>query len=396
MDAARDPIETARGQLIAGIDAYAAALRGVEGSRLGEALIHTRAIKDRVEAIFVEGLQRFDKSGQYRADGALDLVAWLRSQCKLSGSEAAQRVGVARQLDELPMTQQAFARGRVGLQQVAVLARAAEQVGPAVMKQAEATLLGMAETMDPGQLTGVVKTFEHQVDAQAALAEANRAHQRRYLQLADQADGMVKLDGLLDAEGGAIVRTALNGQLLPGKDDQRTPAQRRADALVELCRGGGQASSAGGGSRPQLVLRATVETLAAAPGAPAGELDAGGTVPAETVRRIACDAALTRMLARGELEGEISRATRTIPPATRRALAVRDRGCVAEHCTRPAIWTDAHHLQHWADGGPTTMANLILLCRPHHRMVHEAGFSLQRLTTGRWQLLSPLPRSRLA
>jgi hypothetical protein len=152
----------------------------------------------------------------------------------------------------------------------------------------------------------------------------------------------------------------------------------------------------GSGSRPQLIIRTSVDTLAGLPSAPAGEIDGGGIVPSETVQRLACDSALLRITGKAELEGEITRASRTIPSSTRRAVEERDRGCVAEHCTRPPRWADAHHLKHWAHGGPTTVANLILLCRTHHRMVHEEGWQLQRLTTGRWALLPPMPSSRSA
>ena len=371
-------------------------MQAATGRRLGEALIQTRELKDRLEAVFVEGLGRFDRAQEYRADGALDVVAWLRSRCKVSGSEAAERVGIARQLTNLPATQKAFSTGAVAYDQVATLARAAEHVGPAAVRRAEATLLTMAERLEPGQFTGAVKNFEHQVDAAAMLAEANHAHERRYLRLSERSDGMVRLDGLLDCEGGAIVRTTLNAMMLPCKGDRRTPEQRRADALVEACRLKSGGSADGSGPRPHLVVRATIETLAGVANAPGGELEGGGTIPAETVQRVACDTALTRITGKGELEGEITRATRTIAPATRRALALRDRGCVAELCNRPPQWTDGHHLKHWAHGGPTTMSNLILLCRPHHRMVHEEGWGLQRLTTGRWALIRPMPRSRSA
>jgi hypothetical protein len=125
-------------------------------------------------------------------------------------------------------------------------------------------------------------------------------------------------------------------------------------------------------------------------GAPAGELETGGVVPAETVRRIACDAALTRITGRGELDAEISRASRSTPAATRRAVAARDRTCVAGSCDRPPQWTDCHHLQHWTQGGPTTPGNLVLLCRRHHRMVHEGGWRLRRGDHRRWALLPPV------
>jgi len=74
----------------------------------------------------------------------------------------------------------------------------------------------------------------------------------------------------------------------------------------------------------------------------------------------------------------------------RRALAFRDHGCVAPGCGRPPRWTDAHHLKHWVDGGETTLSNLVLLCRPHHHMVHEQGWTLARFDHGRWTLTRPV------
>jgi hypothetical protein len=100
-------------------------------------------------------------------------------------------------------------------------------------------------------------------------------------------------------------------------------------------------------------------------------------VIAETVRRVACDASVSRVEvgAAGE-PVNVGRASRTIPSALRRALVVRDGGCRFPGCDRPPEWTDGHHVRHWADGGETTLQNLVLLCRRHHRAVHE----------GRWRV----------
>jgi hypothetical protein len=278
------------------------------------------------------------------------------------------------------------------------MARTAEHVGADAVRKSEAGLLQAAGRMDPGQFTGVLKDFEHRVDAAGALAETNRAFELRYFQVSEPLDGLVRLDGRLDAEGGAIISTALNALLgIPGKDDTRTAGQRRADALLELARSKSGGSGDGAGPRPHLVIRASVETLAGVAGAGAGELESGGTVPAETVRRLACDAALTRIVGKGELSAEISRATRTIPSSVRRALAFRDHGCVAPGCGRPPRWTDAHHLKHWVDGGETRIANLVLLCRRHHYMVHEQGWRLARAGNGQWTLTRPVaPHARSA
>ena len=255
----------------------------VDGSELGEVLILIReAGIDPLESVFATGLRRFDKSGEFAADGAVGLVGWLRWKCRLTAGAAIERVTIARQVDQLPKTEEAFASGALGYQHVAALARTAEHLGAAAVRKEEGNLLRAAETMDPGQFTGVVKNLEHRVDAAAALAEANRAHDRRYLHIGEPVDGVARIDGLLDVEDAATLRTALNPYMKPVNNDKRTPGQRAADALIEACRGGGGRAD-GAGPRPQLIIKANLDTLAGTPGAPAGELEWGGTIPAATV-----------------------------------------------------------------------------------------------------------------
>src|SRR5437764_2756878 len=384
-------VEAAVDKLRVGVQAMAAWIRGADGEGLGEGLIQIReAGIDPLEAIFATGVRRFDKSGEYKADGALSLTAWLRWKCKLSGGAAMERVEIARQLEKLPETAAAFAKGDLGFQHVAVLARTAEHVGAAAVRKQEGTLLQAAQTMDPGQFTTVAKNFEHRVDAAGALAEANHAYQGRYFHIGEPQDGMVRLDGLLDAEGGATLRTALQPFMKPVKDDARNYGQRTADALVELGRQGGSGSKRdGAGPRPQLIIRASLDTLAGIQGAPAGEFEGGGTVPAEAVQRHACDSASSRVTGQSELEHELNHASRTLPASTRRALEARDRHCVFPGCARPLNWCDGHHLVWWTRGGATALPNLALLCRPHHRMVHEENWRLVRQKDGRFTAIPP-------
>jgi hypothetical protein len=375
-------------------------LTSIDDASLGEPLIDIREVIDRSESVFADGVRRFDKSGEYKADGALSVTEWLRSRCKLSAGAAAERVEVARQLEELPKTEAAFATGELGYQHVVVMARAAEHVGAAAVRKEEASLLQVAQTMDPGKFTGVAKNFEHRVDAAGALAEANHAYHRRYFHVSEPQDGIVRLDGVLDTEGGATLRTALQPFMKPIKDDTRSYGQRSADALVELGRQGSGSKRNGAGPRPQLIIRASVDTLAGIPGAPAGELEGGGAVPAETVQRHACDSAIIRITGQGELDHELNHASRTLPASTRRALESRDRHCVFPGCTRPPIWCDGHHLVWWTRGGATALPNLALICRPHHRMVHEEGWRLDRRKDGRFTAIPPprpvMPRARSA
>ena len=341
-------------------------------------------------------------TGEYKADGALSAVAWVRERCNLSGGAAAERVNIARQLEKLPRTEKAFAAGSVGFQHVALIARTAENIGALPVQKEEGNLLKAAQRMDPGRFAGVAKDFEHRIDQEAAMAEANRAYARRYLHISEPQDGMVRLGGILDAEGGATLKTALNALMPPPKaDDNRTPGQRRADALVELARRTLDGSKLGtvGGQRPHLVITASVETLAGLPGAPSAQLEGVGPIPMETAQRHACDPTLSWLMGQAELENETSHAQRRIPAATRRALVARDRDCVFNGCHRPAIWCDGHHLTWWTRGGKTALPNLALVCGRHHRMLHEDGWTLQRRQDERWVATPPkkiLPQARSA
>jgi hypothetical protein len=125
-----------------------------------------------------------------------------------------------------------------------------------------------------------------------------------------------------------------------------------------------------------------METLKADGTGAESEIEEGRNVSAETSRRLSCDAGVVHWLE--DKKGEplsVGRKTRTIPPAIRRALKRRDHGCRFPGCTC-SRFVDAHHITHWADGGETSLNNLVLLCRRHHRMVHEEGFSIHSQAGG--------------
>jgi hypothetical protein len=301
MNAETDRMESPVTRIKSGIDDLPTWIRNTEDEYLGEKLIDIRESIDRLESVFADGLRRFDKSGEFKTDGALSVVAWLRWKCKLSGGAAAERVAVARQIDKLPETGEAFSKGEVGYQHVALIARTAEHVGTAAVRKEESALLKEAQQRDPSQFVGVVKDFEHRVDAEAAVEQFNRAYERRYLQISQSSDGVFHLDGLLDPVGGATLQTALNSVMKPIKDDERSAGQRRADALVDLSRRllDGNHQPKVGRQRPHLIVTCTSETLAGIKGAPAGQIEWGLPIPSETVQRLACDAAISRNTMKG-------------------------------------------------------------------------------------------------
>jgi hypothetical protein len=185
---------------------------------------------------------------------------------------------------------------------------------------------------------------------------------------------MVRLDGDLDPESGGVVITALGSLAEPqalDPEDRRTPAQRRADALVEICRRHLDTADRPrvGGDRPHLTATVDLAALQGS-GEPLVDLDTGPTA-LETVRRLACDATLTAILTDpGGRPLRAGRRTRVVSPSLCRFLHQRDRGCTHPGCQVPARWFDAHHVTHWAHGGSTETANLQLLCRRHHRLAH--------------------------
>jgi hypothetical protein len=355
----------------------------------GELIIQYRRAIDRLEAASAEATRRFEKSGAYKADGALGMVPWLQSKAKLAGNDAAQHLKVARQLEALPRTEEALARGEIGYGHALAMAVTAEHVGVAAVRTAETTLLKSAESMDAGRFVTVVKSFEHQVNADAALAEANWAHHNRYLVISGPFNGLARIEGQLVAEAVATIRAAMEPFLKPSSNDERTAGQRAHDALVQVCERVAAGRADGAAPTPQLIITTTVDTLAGIAGAPAGQLEGGGTLPSETVRRFACDSAITRITGLGALEHEITHASRTTPAPTKRALVARDQHCVFPTCDRPSGWCQSHHLKFWGDNGPTKLDNLALLCQPHHRKVHEEGWQLER-KDGRWVATPPV------
>jgi uncharacterized protein DUF222/HNH endonuclease len=230
-------------------------------------------------------------------------------------------------------------------------------------------------------------------DARRAAEDEDRLHERRRLDVAPALDGMIRVAGELDPESGQTLITAIRAVMdvesrRGTSADVPTPTQRRADALGEVCRQwlGSLDRPQVGGERPHVVVTVDLETLLERAGR-AGLDDAGPITPT-MARRLACDAEVTRVITRGISEPlELGRRTKVVPPSLRRAVTVRDRGCRFPGCDRPSGWCDAHHVRHWADGGETSLGNLVLLCRPHHRAIHR-GFGLE-MVDGRPRFTRP-------
>ncbi len=286
----------------------------------------------------------------------------------------------------LPAIAAAMHRGELSYSKVRALTRVATAA-------TEAELLVFAKAGTASHVEALVRSWRR-ADRLAEMEAEQRRFTSRHLRLHADEDGMVVVQARLAPEAGAALLQALDAAAErlregSGTADDATAEQRRADALALVAESALAAGFDPGtrGDRYQVVLHVDAEALAV-DGAGAATLDGHRNVPAETSRRLACDAALVVM--RHGADGralDVGRRTRVVSTPLRRALAHRDRGCRFPGCG--ARLCDAHHVEHWADGGATTLENLVLLCRRHHRAVHEEGFRVEATGRGEVRFFRP-------
>ncbi|MFT3800590.1 MAG: DUF222 domain-containing protein [Burkholderiaceae bacterium] len=362
------------------------------------------------------------------ADGSTQSCAhWLGWKCGLDMGAAREKVRVARALTQLPQVSAAMARGALSYSKVRAITRVAT---PAT----EETLLMIALHGTAHHVETVVRHYRRAQESVELDREARQVASRGLHYHYDQ-DGSLVLQARLPAETGALLVKALErasdarrdrdvpaeGQDVPAEgqnvsaETAPTLTQRRADALARFAETwlahGDQALS--GGERQQIIVHVDVDSLRAADtrcnagtsdagtsnaapsnAAPSNanpsdepapgrcELENGPALAVQTARRLACDASIVRIVedALGR-PLDVGRKTRSIPPAIRRALQARDSGCRFPGCTHTRF-LDGHHIRHWADGGETRLSNLVLLCRFHHRQVHEGRIDVRVLNDG--------------
>ena len=345
-----------------------------------------------LELLEVERLRRLaeiDRRRLFERDGHLSAASWLAVQHRMAWGTARYQVRIGRALEEMPSTRAALEAGEVSLAAGRLLATA-HDVDPDAFARSEEQLVDAARRHSIQDLTKVVGFWRERAEHERSPDREGSLRSRRAFHASVTFLGMVRVDGELDPETGETLLTALGAVQAAearsrGLDDDRTPPQRRADALGEICRQwlDGADRPVVGGERPHLTVTVAAQALSER-SAEAGELDHAGPVSHEIARRVACDASVMRVVMAGRSEPlDVGRRTALISPALRRAVIARDGHCRFPGCDRPHTWCDAHHVEHWAEGGPTALPNLLLLCRRHHRMVHRPGGFRLTLEEGR-------------
>ncbi|MGH4003462.1 MAG: DUF222 domain-containing protein [Pseudonocardiaceae bacterium] len=297
----------------------------------------------------------------------------------------------------LPATAAELAAGAIGPTHLRVITATMRRIPPwahpEVAAQAEQTLASAARRFDPAALARIGQRLLAHLDPDGA-APTGEPETIRELRVRTGPDGVVRLAGKLDPEGGARVLevlNSLNGRRAPldGVPDMRSAARRDGDALVEamsrlLDEG---ALPTRGGQRPHLVLTMKLSDLIEGLGTVT--LDTGGHLTAAQARRLACDAGfIPLVLGSDSMPLDVGRQHR-LATTIRDALTQRDQGCTFPGCARPSRYCHAHHLVSWLDRGETKLANMCLLCAYHHTIVHRQGWHIRLDARGHPEFIPP-------
>jgi len=361
-----------------------------ELDRLGDEIAELSAHLDAATARLLDLIREFDAREGWN-NGFRSCAAWLSWRVGYAPGAAREHVRVARALGTLPLLSQALARGELSYAKLRELTRVATP-------ETEERLLAVGRAGTAEHVERIVRGWRR-MDRKAEAQEAARHHTARALHVYQDEDGAVRIRGRLAPEVGAVLLKALEAareslyqqrhEAAPDADPP-TMEQQQADALAPLAETAlHQGIDPGApGERYQVVVHVDAAVLADADQAGQSALEGGMRVPAGTSQRLACDA--TRVVMRHYAEGrliEVGARTRTIPPALRRALQHRDQGCRFPGCG--VRFGQGHHIRHWAHGGPTTLSNLTMLCRRHHRAIHEEGYQVERQADGELQFRRP-------
>jgi Domain of unknown function (DUF222)/HNH endonuclease len=338
-----------------------------------------RAAIDSLEGTFSADIHRCQQSGVHLADGSATLVNWASRLCGMSATSVADRLCVGRELGPLPRIAEALRTGEISYQSTSLLCHLREQLGDKCHLFVEDEMLEHARNLSVGSLRYLCRYARHVADPDGFFNEAEADYSRRRLDISQMGDGLFAIDGILDPESGAALRTALESLAKRlGPDDDRSHKQRMADSLGELVH---HAMDEGklprrNDVKPHINLTTTLEGLKNEVGAPAADLELSLPISTRTLGRIACDSTISRVLLADSMVIDVGRATRVVSAPTRRALRARDHGCRWPGCDRRVDWSTPHHIVAWSRGGPTHLSNLVLLCYFHHRLVHEGGWQV--------------------
>jgi hypothetical protein len=410
-------------ELAAAIASLAAPTPGGPARAAGTRVRALLMLKRQLEHQLLAEVASFDRQGFADSYGSPSTASWLRCVGYLDHGQATRVVSAARTAALLPLVDDELAAGRIGVEHIEAVARETRAVPDEEVAQHDKTLRDLTIWARPADMASAGRKITEVYQHDLAEDEPERLREVRRFNVAQTFDGLWHVEGLLPADVGAQL-VAVTDPLARkrGPEDDRTPTQRRADALAELVDTVLRVAPLpdAGGERPRLTLvvraredeqpsdlvgrRGLHQALIAsgglmaafAEGSDANLVGCQGGLAPETLARLACEADIN--VAHVGPAGDVlslGRSSRFPSLAQRRALVIRDGGCVFPGCDRRPSACQAHHLRFWSDGGPTDLDNLALLCHYHHHVVHEDHWVLERMPPGPatpvagWRATSP-------
>jgi hypothetical protein len=348
-----------------------------------EEIVRGRKEVDAAEAAWLAKVADYSLSGGWAADNYLSAAAAIGDHCHMTRTAATAAVRLAVKLLQLPELAAAFAAGDTSRAHVEVVARAYTRTRAAEFDQHQHAVVPLARNATPHDLHQAVTKITDTIDGDGGGAGDNEIYEKRKLHSSVTMDG-VRGSWFLDGEAGMTVNAALDAQMETARilDDARTPAQRRADAFVDICRFsltfGDHPPRATKRRRgvPNALMLIDIRMLEQDRGAFVADMRAeyatGGRISQATIERLLCDCDLSRVVIDGPSEVlDLGRSTRNPSDKQFKALIVRDGHCQAKGCKVPWQFCQPHHIKWWTHGGPTDLDNLQLLCWHHHRQAHK-------------------------
>ena len=365
--------------------------------QLEEDIISLSSHINATEYEFLVLVREFDLRQGWKPYHFNNCAEWLNMKCGIAPGTAREKMRVANALFDLEATSEAFQKGELSYSKARALTRVATPHN-------EQKLLDHAIPATALQVENHCRELRN-VQREVSTVDANRLHRQRYLSRSLHGDGSMTISVELPKESGDLVMKALElalreleqaGDEFEGDRDSSASVNeesneksadslpaKQADALVRMARGylaGGKGKSSSTADHYQVMVHVDEEALRHTPGE-----SSKSDLPCETVRRLCCDSGL--VVVTKDKKGNplnVSRKHRVVQPPLKRALLARDKCCRFPGCTHEK-WLDGHHVEHWADGGETSLENTILLCSKHHRLLHEGGFRIRKGPGGEWQ-----------
>ena len=353
----------------------------LDDEALGAHMLAVLALVDRAQAAALAAIGEFDARALWAGSGALNAGQFLARAAELPAREARVLAAVAKSLRHTTLVAPALAAGEVGVWKARALAKVRTERTAELFDDHEATLLAEAQRLSVDDTIRLANHWHHMADTDGAAPDDADQSAR----LSPLYDGRWRLDANLNPEGGAVFAKVLDqimDDLFRSSQNDgvaaRGVANLRADALVEMARRASAARDDAPAARPLIVVRVDLSDLERRAGWPA-TTENGYPLSWETMNRLLCDADVCRVVTDGPSRVvDVGRDERTATQAQRRALLIRDAGCVFPGCDRPPGWCQAHHIVWWEHGGTTDLTNLCLLCHRHHVAVHKGLFTITR------------------